>query len=118
MPVVWSGQAHAALVRAAVSEVLESAADALLEEASQTIPHASGAMELSGDTHVDGHDAQVFYQGPYVIRQHEDLTLRHPDPTNPNSSPNGRGRWLELATKEHAPRLIAQMALDLKRRIG
>ncbi|MDD3921342.1 MAG: hypothetical protein PHO41_09255 [Eubacteriales bacterium] len=59
-------------------------------------PHATGTMERSADVSDDGESIiHVSYNTPYAVKQHEDLSLRHPDPTNPISSSGRKAKFLE-----------------------
>lgn len=71
--------------------------EAILTESQKEVPIATGTLQRSGT--VTGAPSQnavyVSYNTPYARRQHEDLTLRHPDPRNPLSVPGRKAKYLE-----------------------
>lgn len=109
---VWNGAAVQSIVQGAIMEAVESARDELLRKANETIPIDTGMMMQSGqvDSDRDRLHAEVSYSTPYVIRQHEDTTLRHKD--------GRRARWLELTAREEAPRLAQWVATQVKAAFG
>ena len=109
---VWNGAAVQSVVTNAIMEAVESARDELLRKANETIPIDTGMMLQSGQVDVDRDrlHAEISYSTPYVIRQHEDTTLRH---TN-----GRRARWLELTAIEEAPRLGQWVARQVKVAFG
>jgi hypothetical protein len=71
--------------------------EAVLTESEKEIPHATGTMQRTG-TVTDAPEENAVYisfNTPYAVRQHEDLTLRHPDPRNPLSTPGRKAKFLE-----------------------
>lgn len=91
-----------AIARAA-DDAIAQAAEYLLGEANQHVPRASGDLEQSGDVIREGEMRYaVVYTTPYARRQHDDTSLRHPDPRNPQSDPKGRAKWLEDAAEANA----------------
>ena len=111
----WNGPAITAAITRGVLNALEDTGEELRKRANETVPYEKGI--LAGSSDVDVKPASltvtVSYSAPYAIRQHEDLTLRHPNPLAPDSSPNGRARWLELTAKEEATDLARFLALRL-----
>lgn len=92
-----------ATIEAAQLRAVGLAAEHLLEQANRTVPHDEGDLEGSGATTDPAFDqpgravSAVYYDQPYAVRQHEDLTLSHPD--------GRRARWLELTAQEQADTL-------------
>lgn len=94
---VWTGKIALDHINAGAVEGLAKAAGHILTEATKTVPIEEGVMSGDGNTSVDaqGLRATVYYEGesnPYVVKQHEDLTLRH--------DPGRRAKWLELTAQE------------------
>lgn len=76
----WLGKE--ALARTARAELngVRLAADALLEKTDARVPILSHDLVDSGGTDDDGNKtAVVYYDTPYAIRQHEDLSYHHRD---------------------------------------
>lgn len=76
---------------------LKEAAEYLLDKALQIVPIDEGTLANSGNTSVDGNEATVYFDTPYAITQHEDMTLEHK---------NGRrAKYLESPLKENRQKL-------------
>lgn len=56
---------------------LELACEHILGKSREDVPHEEGTLERSGRTKTSGLRGVVYYDTPYAVRQHEDLTLRH-----------------------------------------
>lgn len=112
----WRGKQVQQVVARRALDAIESAGDELLRKANETIPFEDGTLAASGQVDVNAATltAQVSYSTPYAIRQHEDTSLRHPNPMSPKSSPNGRARWLELTAKEQKARLARWVQQQMK----
>src|SRR4051812_16932420 len=63
--------------RAAAHEGLERALEHTLGIASQLAPLDEGTLERSGKVSVTGLNGRIFFDTPYAVRQHEELTWRH-----------------------------------------
>jgi hypothetical protein len=65
--------------RAGALKGLEKATEHLLQVSRELVPHEEGTLERSGAASVDEANLQaaVSYDGPYAVRQHEELTWRH-----------------------------------------
>lgn len=109
-----------ATVRAAAARGLSDAAEELLTVATRTAPHAEGTLQRSGTVSVDAPTlrAAVAYDTPYAVRQHEDTSLRHPDPHNPLSSSGRRAKWLQLALQENSRRLTGHVQAAIRDATG
>lgn len=108
----WQGPQVEDAMRSAAAEGLLIAAEYILGEANHTVPFLVGIMEHSGVATVDEQRlaAAVSYDTPYAVRQHEDLTLRHP---------NGRrAKWLELTMSERGQKVIDLIGTQVRRRVG
>jgi hypothetical protein len=94
----------------------------MFRESQRITPHAEGVLRASGVVRppkVDGKKVTVElgYGGAaskYALRQHEDLSLNHPDPANPNSDPAGQAKYLEDPVREGIPELRAMLKERLK----
>ncbi|MDQ7794147.1 MAG: HK97 gp10 family phage protein [bacterium] len=93
----FDGRAARALARTVGLRALADGGEFVLTESQTEIPHASGTMQRTGTVVVAEREGAVYvsYSTPYAIRQHEDLTLRHPDPRNPLSTPGRKAKFLE-----------------------
>lgn len=88
-------------------------------------PHADGILRASGvlqPPSVSGTHVEILmgYGGAasaYALYQHENLSLRHPDPTNPNSDPAGEAKYLENPVREQTRGLASRLRADLERRL-
>lgn len=88
-------------IQQAVDRAVWEASEYLLGEANRTVPHATGALERSGDVvKARENTYDVVYRTPYAVKQHEDQSLSHPDPANAASRPEGRSKWLEQTARE------------------
>ncbi len=105
----WYGPRARAVMRAALMEALHEGAEIIRTEVLTEIPHATGTMQRSGtvtDAPTEG-AVYISYDTPYAVRQHEDLTLLHPDPRNPISSPGRKAKYLEDPFNRLKPRIMA-----------
>lgn len=76
----WDGEAVGAAIRAATVRGLGLWAENLLTESNALVPLDEATLQRSGVASVDDDEltAAVSYDTPYAVRQHEDMTLRHP----------------------------------------
>lgn len=65
------------LVSQASEEAALLAAEHILGEARQIAPIEEGTLVRSGATAAEGKSAVVYFDTPYAVRQHEDMTFRH-----------------------------------------
>lgn len=80
-------------LKAAKRKALFKAAEKILEESNRIVPLDEGTLQRSGEVDIDvvGGEATISYDTPYAARQHEDVTLNHP---------NGReAKYLEKAMR-------------------
>ena len=103
-------------VKSVAMKALYAGGEEVLTISKDLAPHATGTMER--DTGVKRVDSEgkvyVHYDQPYARRQHEDLELRHPDPTNPLSTPGRVPKFLEKALQQHGPMVIQKVAQALR----
>lgn len=93
----WNSGKAKAVARKAAMQALSDGGEEVLTESQKEIPHATGTMQRTGTvTPAPSEDAvYVSHNTLYAVRQHEDLTLRHPDPRNPLSTPGRKAKFLE-----------------------
>ena len=103
-------------------KALHDGAEAILTESLSEVPHATGTL-ASRQVVTDASREDAVYisaNTPYAVRQHEDRSLRHPDPRNPISTPGREAKYLEdpfnrlKAKVMEVVRLKAKMALKAK----
>lgn len=109
----WRGDAVYTRVQAASSAGALSAGRALLRRARPHVPVDTGAMRDSGKETLTGPGrVAVGYLRPgpngdvITYRQHEDLTLNHPN--------GGQARWLARAVEEYSGRALTDMATPVR----
>lgn len=75
----WNDDEVKAALSGASFEGLKLAAEHLLQVSATLVPHEEGDLERSGDTDEDEDEGavSVFYDRPYAVVQHEDLTFKH-----------------------------------------
>ncbi len=114
----WRGDEASRIVRqAAINALLDTAEKPILYEANAEVPHSAGILMGSG--HVSPFDrAQncltISFAGPYAIRQHEDLSLRHPNPDDPKSSSGRKAKYLEDPFNRHKTTVLKAVAMRVK----
>ncbi len=101
----WDGAVIAEKMTAAAARGLNILGEHVLNESNDRVPLDEATLQRSGQVNVDPVtlEANITYDTPYARRQHEDLTLRHP---------NGRrAKFLESAWRESkhlAPKIIGE----------
>lgn len=100
----WNDDEVEAALSASTMDGLELAGEHLLGVSSPLAPHEEGELERSGDTDRDEDALQVsvFFDRPYAVRQHEDLTLRHDE--------GRQAKYLEQPMHEEADVMLAIVA--------
>lgn len=101
----------AAMRQAAARAVLEVAEDALTE-ANDRVPLDEGDLARSGEVTAfpEKSAASITYDTPYAIKQHEDVTLKHPR--------QGEDHWLERTVEENAPRYFQWIADRIRKALS
>lgn len=89
---------------------LKEAALHVLSVSNERVPIQESYLQDSGDTAVDRSEmrAYIFYDQPYAMAQHEELTWKH--------APGRTAKFLELALEEegaHVHELLAQQLKEL-----
>jgi hypothetical protein len=90
----WMGDLAKQIAKEKGNAELEKLANQVLEESMEMVPKASRALMGSGAVQRIEDIWFIYYDTPYAVRQHEDSTLRHPDPNNPVSVPGTSSHYL------------------------
>lgn len=111
-------------VTRAMEDALREESMIAFAESQREVPHADGALMNSGlltppETIGNGKIEVVMSYGgaaaKYAARQHEDLSLNHPDPTNPHSRPGGKSKYLEDPARRVKDRISGTVRRNLKK---
>lgn len=108
-----------------LSKVLRDDSLLAFRNSQRRVPHATGVLRASGVVRppaVMGTKVEVTlgYGGAasaYALYQHENLSLNHPDPTNPHSDPKGEAKYLENPVREQVQGLAGRLRSELERRL-
>ena len=98
-------------------KTLHDGAEAILTESLKEVPLATGTLARSGTVtdFPSRNEVYVSYNTPYAVRQHEDLTLRHPDPRNPISTPGRKAKYLEDPFNRLKAKVMKAVRLKVKK---
>lgn len=104
MRLEWHGDEALEEIVGATMDGLELAAEHLVQVSSSRAPHEEGSLERSGDTDKDEDDLKVsvFFDEPYAVVQHEELTWRH--------DAGREAKYLENAMNEERETMLAIIA--------
>lgn len=96
------------LMKDAAGKGLLLAAEHVLGVAVERVPHEEGTLQNTGATDVDTETltANVTFDGPYAVRQHEDLDLRHDE--------GRQAKYLESAALDESATVTAILAQAAK----
>lgn len=99
-----------AIIMDASMEGLVDAAEALLTESRVEAPLDEGTLERSGAVSQDEteHKVAVYYDTPYAVRQHEELTWKHP-------APGTKSKYLEDQVNAMQDEMLAIIATKVRR---
>jgi hypothetical protein len=107
----------APLVEAAAAEASREVAEKILADSQGLVPVETGALKDSGKVTQEGTKATVSYDVvseedgyPYGIRQHEDMSLHHPN--------GGQAKFLEQPFRADPAAKQALAAAVLRRVLG
>jgi hypothetical protein len=92
----WDGESAATRMIKGAARGLHILGEHVLLISNDRVPLDEATLQRSGEVHVDEEtlEASITYDTEYAVRQHEDLTLNHP---------NGRrAKFLESAWRENA----------------
>lgn len=108
----WDGDDIKAVLAEASFEGLQLAAEHLLQVSSQLAPHEEGDLARSGDTDEDesAGEVSVFYDRPYAVRQHEELTWKHDE--------GKTAKYLENPMNEEADTMSELIASVARKPLG
>jgi len=106
----WKGDEVTKLVEKKLTQALRDVAHVMEDDANKTVPHRTGALELSSQASwdFDERTAAVSYDTKYALRLHESA------PGEFNFRGRGRRKWLELTAKENKDRYLNYIAEQLK----
>lgn len=106
----WNADDIGAAVREGIDDGLFEACEFLLGQANAKVPIEEGVLQNSGTAEVVDGVGRVGFNTPYARRQHEDLTLRHP---------NGReAKYLEKPLNQFAAEFTQIVGAAIERRLG
>lgn len=105
----WRGELAKKIVREAAMGALCDGAEAILTESHEEVPHDTGTLQRSGTITValDENAVYVSYNTPYAVKQHEDLTLKHPK--------GRKAKYLEDPFKRNVPKVKRLVELRVKK---
>lgn len=100
------------IIRDAASRGLYLAAEHVLGVATERVPHEEGTLQNTGATDVDEGTltANVTFDGPYAVRQHEELDYQHDD--------GRQAKYLESAALDEAGTVGQILAQAAKEALG
>lgn len=115
----WYGEKVKKATKRAAAKALIKCAAHLQGESLKQVPWATGDLGGSCNiSHVKEESERIWltvgYDTPYAIKQHEDLTLRHPDPRNPLSVPGRKPKYLEDPFNENKAKYQNNIENDVK----
>lgn len=105
----WNGEQVKRREREGRNRGLRTAAEHLLAVADPLVPVEEGTLVRSGTASVDETKGQsaVSFDGPYAVRQHEELTWRH--------DPGKQAKYLEEPFHAEAETMKALIAAQIRR---
>lgn len=108
----WHGDRIQAHLHGAAADGISDATEHLLGASRARVPIEEGTLERSGAASVDRANLRgvVSYDGPYAIRQHEELTWQH--------DPGRTAKYLEGPAHEEADVIKALIAARIRRALG
>lgn len=81
----WDWDKALRIINNESAEGLYEAGEIIMTAAKKITPHSSGEMEDSGTVIKQNDGVVLGFNGPHVVKQHQDRTLRHPNPDDPKS---------------------------------
>lgn len=105
----FNGAAAERALRAAAARGLFLGAEHVLSVSNDRVPIDEGFLQSTGTASVDEGSltAMVSYDGPYAVRQHEELTWRH--------APGRTAKYLENALNGERREVAAILAAQMRR---
>ncbi|ABB15996.1 HK97 gp10 family phage protein [Carboxydothermus hydrogenoformans] len=119
----WHGEKVLSKVDKAIRTALLTAGADLQRKSAKQAPKEYGDLEADckvSDIKNEGNRfyVTVGYSLPYAIKQHEDLTLRHPNPRSKLSVPGRKAKYLEDPYKENVNKYEKLIANAIHEEIG
>lgn len=113
----FDGRAAKTLAKRVGMQALYDGAEAILAESLKEVPLATGTLARSATVTDSPQQSAVYvsYNTPYAAKQHEDLTLRHPDPRNPLSTPGRKAKYLEDPFNRLKAKVMKAVRLKVKK---
>jgi hypothetical protein len=104
----WYGDQVKTAIMATALETLHDGGRAILTEAIEETPILSGTLRRSGTVTDALMESAVYvsFNTPYAIKQHEDLTLNHPD--------GGKAKYLEDPFNRNKDKVIKMVGARIK----
>lgn len=107
----------------ALAQALNEEGQLMFRDSQAIVPHEDGVLQGSGRlTPASASSSKptvtIGYGGAaskYALRQHEDMSLRHPNPRSRNSRSNGQAKYLEKPVREHIPALQRRLQAAIER---
>lgn len=105
----FDGAPAARALRAAAARGLFLGTEHVLQVSTDRVPIDEGFLQSTGTASVDEGSltGMVSFDGPYAVRQHEELTWRH--------APGREAKYLENSLNEERPVVFALVAAELRR---
>lgn len=105
----FDGEGAAREMRRAAGRGLFLGAEHVLGVSTNRVPLDEGYLQSTGTASVDepSLNAMVSFDGPYAVRQHEELTWRH--------APGRTAKYLENSLNESRQEVAALIAAELRR---
>ena len=104
----WRGEEAERLIRETAFRAILDGAEVILTEAIDETPIDTGTLRRSGTVTEAPQDNVVYisFNTPYAVKQHEDLTLKHPR--------GGKAKYLEDPFKRNAGKVKRLAELRVK----
>lgn len=96
-------------VRRGTTEGLLDAAEVVKQEAIQRAPLDTGYLRNTASTSAEDNEAVVSFDGPYAVRQHEEVGYHHQD---------GEAKFLENAVIATRAEVAAVISQSIRRAFG
>jgi hypothetical protein len=110
----WRGGILANEAKSAVEEALYQSGEIILTQAKDLVPKATGSLEGSGVVERQRDGVIVGFNTPYALEQHENIGLRHPDPTNPLSVSGRQAKYLQVPVDQNRGNIQALVLQAVK----
>ena len=96
-------------IRQATTDGLLDAAEVVKQEAIQRAPLDTGYLRNTAQAQAEGNEAVVSFDGPYSVRQHEEVGYHHQD---------GEAKYLENAVIAKQSVVAQVIAQSIRRSLG